>query len=138
MTEVLKNKISILSQLANADGNFDIRELTFIYGVCIRNKIEVDSIAEIISQPEPIISLESLTNPDKVSYLTDMFLLMMIDSKVLPKEIEFCLGIGKRLGFDQDGIRSFIDEISGQPDVNEEYLKERVGLLPRIDQQIPD
>jgi len=134
MTEALKNKISILSQLANVDGDFDIRELTFIYGICIRNKIEVDSIAPIITQPEPVISLERLTHQEKVSYLTDMFLLMMIDNKVLPKEIEFCLGIGKRLGFDLEGIRSFIVEISGQTDMNEEYIKERVELLPRIDQ----
>ncbi len=31
MNEVLKNKIHVLSQLANVDKDFDIRELSFIY-----------------------------------------------------------------------------------------------------------
>ena len=39
MNEVLKNKIHVLSQLANVDKDFDIRELSFIYDVCLRHNI---------------------------------------------------------------------------------------------------
>lgn len=132
MSEQLKIKLSILSQLANADGHFDIRELAFIYNVCLRNNITVDSIGDIISRPDPVISLDGLTAEDRAGYLTDMLLLMMIDGKVLPKEIQFSLEIGRRLGFDPDAIHSFIMELRDQRGVGREYIRGRVDQLPRI------
>lgn len=132
MTEQLKIKISILSQLANVDGHFDIRELAFIYNVCLRNNMAVDSIGDIIAEPEPVISLECLTADERAAYLTDILLLMMIDGKVLPKEIQFCLEIGKRLGFDPGAIQLFITELHGKADRSEDCIRKRVDLLPRI------
>ncbi len=131
MTDKLRGKISILSQLANIDNDFDIRELAFIYNICLRNNIEVDSIADIISNPEPSISLEKLSQEDKADYLSDLFLLMMIDGKVLPKEVQFCLEIGKRLGFDPNSINSLIQELSDVQNISEEYVRKKVDLLPK-------
>ncbi len=131
MKDKIRGKISILSQLANIDNDFDIRELAFIYNVCLRNDIHVDSIAEIISNPEPIISLETLTHKEKVEYLSDLFHLMMIDGKVLPKEIQFCVDIGKRLGFNPDAMYSLIHELRDQNKISEEYLKERIDNLSK-------
>jgi hypothetical protein len=131
MSEQLKIRISILSQLANADGHFDIRELAFIYNVCLRNQATVDSIGDIICQPDPVISLDDLTAGDRASYLTDVLLLMMIDGKVLPKEIQFSLEIGRRLGFDSDALHSFIMELRDQEGLDIEYIRQRVDHLTR-------
>lgn len=132
MTEQLKVKLSILSQLANVDGEFDIRELAFIYNVCLRNNIGVDAVADIISQPEPLISLSGLTADEQAQYLTDVLLLMMIDGKVLPREIQFSMDIGERLGYDPAAIRSFISELGEHSLVNEAYVRSRVDFLPRL------
>lgn len=132
MTEQLKVKISILSQLANADGVFDIRELAFIYNVCLRNNIGVDAVADIISQPEPVISLSGLTADEQAQYLTDVLLLMMIDGKVLPGEIQFSVDIGERLGYDPAAVRSFIGELGEHSVADEAYVRSRVYVLPRL------
>lgn len=132
LIEQIRGRISILTQLANVDGELDMRELAFIYNVCIRNSIEVDSIANLISNPEPVISLEDLTCQQQESYLVDILSLMMIDGKVLPAEVNFVLGIGERLGFNRAAILAFIEEMMYESSVSNEYIRHRVGQLPRL------
>jgi len=129
ITDALKSRISVLSQLAIADGEFDTRELAFIYRVCIRHNIDVDSIGDIITEPQPVLCLNGLTEEDKFSYLVDILSLMMIDGKILPREVHFCLDISARLGFSQEAVRAFIDEMSARPEIDEVYIKESVSRL---------
>ena len=131
MTDQIKAKISILSQLANIDGEFDVRELAFLYNVCIRNDVQLDTIGDIISQPEPVISLEDLTREDQLNYLTDMLMLMTIDGKVLPAEVDFCIEIAERLNFDADAVALFIEELKSHSHVSDAYIRDRVLILPR-------
>jgi len=125
----IRDRISILAQLANADGDFDIRELAFIYNVSLRNNIEVETIAEIINEPHPIISYDTLSRNEKVDYMTDILFLMMIDGKILPKEIQFCLTLSKKLGFNQSDIQNLISELHYQPTITEVDLRTKVDHL---------
>lgn len=126
-----KNRISILSQLANVDGEFDVRELAFLYNVCLRNNIDLESIGDLISEPEPVISLNDVTADEQVQYLVDVLMMMMIDGKVLPSEVRFCLEIGTRLGFDTLELRALISEVSSHTSVSELCIRYRVESLPR-------
>lgn len=132
MTAGLSAKISILSQLADVDGDFDMRELAFIYNVGLRNGMDVDRIGDIVANPEPVIHLEDLSIDDQQQCLTDILLLMMIDGKVLPKELEFCLTIAERLGFDAESVRLLVDGLSGDFAIGGETLRALVDALPRI------
>lgn len=129
--EKIKDRISILTQLANVDGDFDVRELAFIYNVSIRNNLEVDSIADIINTPHPVISFTELSDSEKVDYMADILFLMMIDGRILPKEIEFSLVIGYKLGFCKNDIQELITQLQYQ-DVNEVHLKKRIQLLLKV------
>jgi hypothetical protein len=132
MNEVLKNKIHVLSQLANVDKDFDIRELSFIYNVCLRHGIPVDAIAEIVAEPYPIITLENLQEHDRIDYMADILSLILIDGKVLPTEIQLCLTMGKRLGFETSSLNTFVLELRDKADVSEEYLRKKVEQLAKI------
>lgn len=132
LSKELKTRIGILSQLANVDGELESRELAFIYTICIRNNIEVGSIASLISNPEPVISLKDLTQEQQESYLVDVLSLMMIDGKVLPAEINYAAEMGERLGFDREALLEFIDELMFETTVGDEYIRHRVSLLPRL------
>jgi len=131
MNEKLRTKIGALSQLANIDGDFDIRELAFIYNVCLRNGVELDAIADIISKPGPVLSLSDLAPHEKDEYLSDILLLMMIDGKILPKEIQFCLEIGERLGFNSSALSELISELKYKNTITEELLKSRIEHLSK-------
>ncbi len=132
LLEQIRCRIGILSQLANVDGDLDMRELAFIYNICIRNSIELDSIADLISNPDPHISLDGLTRQQQESYLVDVLSLMMIDGKVLPAEVNFALGIGERLGFRPMDLQAFINELMFETGVTDDYIRQRVGELPRL------
>lgn len=129
MNKRLSDRISLLSQLARIDGDFDIRELTFIYAVCIRNKVELDEIPNIISHPQPVIAFGHLTPEDRVNYLTDIILLIMIDGKVLPSEVHFALEIAEHLGFDRIATHGLINDICDAKGITEAAIKEKVNDL---------
>lgn len=131
MNEKLKSRIAILSQLANIDGDFDVRELAFIYNVCLRNGVEVDSVAEIISKPGPASALKDLSDNEKDEYLSDIILLMMIDGKILPKEIQFCMEMGVKLGFDSKGLNELISDLQYKNTITEALLKDRIKRLSK-------
>lgn len=131
MNEKLKTRIGILSQLANIDGNFDVRELAFIYNVCLRNGVEVDSVAGIIAKPHNAVVLHDLTLKEREEYLKDILLLMMIDGKILPKEIQFCQEMGVRLGFNLNGLTELISELKYKNTIAEDLLTSKIEHLPK-------
>lgn len=131
MNEKLKTRIGILSQLANIDGNFDVRELAFIYNVCLRNGVEVDSVAGIIAKPNNAVVLHDLTLKEREEYLKDILLLMMIDGKILPKEIQFCQEMGVRLGFNLNGLTELISELKYKNTITEDLLTSKIEHLPK-------
>lgn len=131
MNEKLKTRIGILSQLANIDGNFDVRELAFIYNVCLRNGVAVDSVAGIIAKPDNAVVLHDLTLKEREEYLKDILLLMMIDGKILPKEIQFCQEMGVRLGFNLNGLTELISELKYKNTITEDLLTSKIEHLPK-------
>lgn len=106
----LRARISILVQLANVDDEFHPRELSFIYGVGLRNNLDLDTIGDIIASPEPVIGVKDLTPEEKISLLSDSIQLIQLDGKVLPREVAFCLDMASRLGLGNPDVRLFIKE----------------------------
>lgn len=125
----LINRISVLSQLAKIDDDVDVKELTFIYNVCLRNNIEVSDVAEIITHPNRSISFENSSIKEKIDLMTDLLLLMMVDGKVLPKEIDFCLSYSKKLGFSRNAINNLINDIQSNGVLSEEVIKNKISQM---------
>ena len=108
MDIILKKKINILIHLAGVDGHFAESERAFIYNICLRHGVDLDLIGYLIADPEPIEDLNHLSHETSIDYLSESLLLKMVDGKVLPTEIQFCLDIGERLGFDRVAIDELI------------------------------
>lgn len=115
MEDTLKKKINLLIHLANADGHFDIKERAFIYNVCLRHGVEVDTIGDLIEHPEELNIHANLPEEVRIDYLTDCLLLILVDGKLLPKEINFCYTIGVQLGFSELVLEKMVTLIRTEP-----------------------
>jgi len=129
LSDVLKNKISLLVQLANVDGHFDTEERSFIYNVCIRKGVPLAVIGEIIDEVEPFDFPHNISHATAVDYLSECLLLMMVDGKVLPSEVRFCLEIGEELGFNKRLIEKLIKDLQ---ELNHVTYKEVTKHVARI------
>ena len=130
MDAILRKKINILIHLAGADGHFDDTERAFIYNICLRHGVDLDTIGDLIAEPESIGSLGALSHATAVDYLTESILLMMVDGKVLPSEILFCQDMGLRLGFQKAAVDQLIHEIKDDFGIKYDDLHEHVFALP--------
>ena len=130
MDAVLRKKINILIHLAGADGHFDDSERAFIYNICLRHGVDLDTIGDLIAEPEPIGSLGALSHTTAVDYLTESILLMLVDGKVLPSEVLFCQDMGLRLGFQKAAVDQLIEEIKEDFGIKYDELHKLVLALP--------
>ena len=130
MDAVLRKKINILIHLASADGHFDDSERAFIYNISLRHGVDLDSIGDMIEDPEPIGSLGALSHATAVDYLTESILLMLVDGKVLPSEILFCQDMGIRLGFPKLAVDELIEDIKEDLHISYDDLYASVLALP--------
>ena len=130
MDAVLRKKINILIHLASADGHFDDSERAFIYNICLRHKVDLDTIGDLIADPEPIGSLGALPHHTAVDYFTESILLMLVDGKVLPSEILFCQDMGIRLGFPKSAVDELIHDIKDDFHISYDDLHKHVDALP--------
>ncbi|MCB0503907.1 MAG: TerB family tellurite resistance protein [Cyclobacteriaceae bacterium] len=130
MDAVLRKKINILIHLAGADGHFDDSERAFIYNICLRHGVDLETIGDLIANPEPIGSLGALSHASAVDYLTESILLMLVDGKVLPSEILFCQEMGIHLGFPKLAVDELIEEIREDLHISYDDLHMLVEALP--------
>lgn len=126
MEDTLKRKINLLIHLAKADGHFDIKEKAFIYNVCLRHGVDVDAIGDMIEYPEEIIVHADLPQEVRIDYLRDCLLLILVDGKLLPKEISFYFVIGTQLGFGQPVLDQLVSLIRSQPTITPPVLHEHI------------
>lgn len=132
MEEVLRKKINLLIQLALIDGDLDIRERSFIYNVCLRNGIDLDTIGDMIEQPQPIADLQDLPLATRIDYITDCLLLVMVDGKVLLKESSMIAGISEMLRFNKDAISGIIQGLYDKPGVDKYELRSRIEQAVKL------
>lgn len=126
MDETLRGKINLLIHLANSDGHFDIKEKAFIYNVCLRHGVELDTIGDMIEKPDPVSDLAMLPEPVRTDYLVDSLLLILVDGKLLPREISFLYQIGRQLGFSETLLGMLVSEIREQPATTYDMLRQRI------------
>ncbi|MEN8247431.1 MAG: hypothetical protein ABFS32_00740 [Bacteroidota bacterium] len=129
MDITLKKKINILVHLAGVDGHFDDSERAFIYNICLRHGVDLDLIGYLIADPEPIEDIGNLPHETAMDYLTESILLMMVDGKVLPTEVKFCLDIGERLGFERNDVDKIIQETRTDLSISYDDLGKRIKKL---------
>lgn len=127
MDSALKKKVNLLIQLALVDGELDIRERAFVYNVCLRNKVDLDTIGDMIDNPEPIGDLLELSLNERIEYIIDCLALVAVDGKVLPKETALVIDVASQLGFAKEVVQGFVEHIASDVNITRDNLTKLVS-----------
>ena len=130
MDIVTKNKINILIQLAEADKHFAKSERELIYKIAHDHNFPDEEVAELIRNPEPILSLGALSTEQKMDYLLSSIELIFVDQKLFESEIILCKSIAIKLGFNKNVVDYLVQnfEKKTQEDLKRTILVE-YGLI---------
>ena|SRR6185295_6845239 len=109
MDIVTKNKINILIQLAEADKHFATSEREMIYKIAKDRNFPEEVVAELIRQPEPIVSLGALSTDQKLDYLLTAVELILVDQRIFESEITLGKNIAIKLGFNKKVIDFLVE-----------------------------
>ncbi|MDH5602604.1 MAG: TerB family tellurite resistance protein [Cyclobacteriaceae bacterium] len=103
--------LRILVQMAKVDGQADESELELIRTIGASNNVTDEDIEKVINEAEssdPISGLDSLSKEAKMELLYNLTLVMKADGIVHKEEMKFCLGVIKKLGFDENVLFELI------------------------------
>ena len=97
MNIILRQKISLLINLAKADGEFAEEERSLITELATSKGLSEEEISELMQRPDDIQSLGALSRTRKKEYLLDAIRLMLADGKIEETERNFCQNIAVKL-----------------------------------------
>ncbi|MCA6381738.1 MAG: TerB family tellurite resistance protein [Cytophagales bacterium] len=109
MDIVTKKQLSILIHLAEADKHFAKAEREMIFRLAKIRNFSEEEVNALIRKPEPIDTLDALSNDQKLNYLYDCLDLIHVDNKVFESELTFCKSIAAKLGFKKNVIDFLVD-----------------------------
>jgi len=112
MDIILRQKLSLLINLANADGNFASEERDLIARLAYSKGLTKNEINDLIDRPDKIESLGALSRARKKEYLIDSIKLMLADGKIEESERNFCRNIAVKLRYDQNIVDFLIQHWS--------------------------
>lgn len=99
MDVILRQKLSLLINLARIDGHFATEEKELIENIAHENGLGRREIKELINSPDSIQSLGALSSRRKKEYLIDSIGLMLADGKIEKSEMNFCKNLANKLRF---------------------------------------
>ena len=92
-------ELNVLINLAAIDSIMDVKELKLVHMIGKANGIPQEEIDQMISTPQTITRLDSMTEDEKFEHLYYLILMMKSDGRVLRNEIDFCEHIAQKLGY---------------------------------------
>jgi uncharacterized tellurite resistance protein B-like protein len=125
---MLKEQLKILIKLATIDNELADKEANLIEKIGKANGVSEDEIYQMIKNPEPIKSLDTLSEDQRFEYLYNIIQLMKIDGKVYKSEIVFCQQIAERLGYKKKAVSELSKSIYSDPSItrDRDELKDRL------------
>ena len=126
--------LNILVQLAQIDGETDETELELIRQIGKSENLtdeDVDKVIETANYKEGIPSIDKFSDAEKLDLMTNLVLVMKIDGIVHKNEMEFCLSMVDKLGYNKDAffelVTSTTNDIKSDNDIRE--IKEKAKSL---------
>lgn len=116
MDIILRQKISLLINLAKADGYFAEEERELITELARSKGLSDYEINELINKPDSIHSLGALSKQRKREYLIDSIKLMLADGKIMESEKNFCRNIAVKMLYHKDVVDFLLDNWSSNID----------------------
>ena len=126
--------LSILVQMAQIDGETDETELELIRQIGKSENLSDDDIDKVIDTTNHeggVPSIENLSDKDKLELMTNLILVMKIDGIVHKNEMQFCLDMIDKLGYNKEAfyelVSSTTNDIMSEQDI--ENIREKAKTL---------
>lgn len=109
-----KTLIMNLLAVMFADGKVDDRELEFLRNVAFEIGYSQDDIQAILNNPDNIEFVVSDDPEMRIQQLVDMVLMMMADGEIDAAEMDLCMTIAARMGFNSGIIPQMVEDIAAK------------------------
>jgi len=107
-------KLQLLVNLARADDNLAQDEKQFIKNIGKAHGYPESSVETLFYETHAINIPENLTHEHRVDFAISLTQLMLLDKMMFLKEIEYCINLVERLGFEKRFIYKLIAAVSEQ------------------------
>jgi uncharacterized tellurite resistance protein B-like protein len=114
---MIKRQLNVLINMAASDNTVAEKEAKVIHTLAKANGISKEEVDEMLKKPEPIGSLESLTEDEKFENLYHLIQLMKSDGQVFKSEIHFCEQIAEKLGYKKAVVAELSSHIYSDPSI---------------------
>jgi len=126
--------LNILVQMAQIDGESDETELELIRQIGKSENLSDDDIDKIIDTTNHdggIPSIENLSEKDKLELMTNLILVMKIDGIIHKNEMQFCLDMIDKIGYDQDAFYELVSSTTNdiQSDKDIQVIRDKAKTL---------
>ena len=121
-------QLQALINLAISDMHFADEERELIYVIGQANGVPRKEIDDMIADPKPVGSMDSLSENERFEMLYNIVQLMKVDRKVYIVEIKFCEDIATKLGYSKKVIKELSSKVYANPSIttDREHLRHLV------------
>ena len=122
-----KEQLNMLINLAASDSLIAEKEARHLMIIGKAAGLSKDEIEEMMKNPSPIGSFDTLSDDQRFEYLYNIIQLMKIDGQVFKSEIVFCEEIAGRLGYNKKVVGELSTQIYSDPAItaNREGLRRK-------------
>jgi uncharacterized tellurite resistance protein B-like protein len=126
--------LNILVQMAQIDGETDDTELELIRQIGKSENLsdaDIDRVIASTDHNQGIPSVENFTDQQKLELITNLVLVMKIDGIVHKNEMQFCLDMVDKIGYNKEAffklVSSTTNDIKSEKDILD--IKEKAKAL---------
>lgn len=122
-----KAELNVLINLAASDRSVAERESKLIHLIANANGIAKEDVDVLLSNPQPIGDITSLTSDEKFEHLYHLIQLMKMDGQVFRSEIVFCEQMAEKLGFKKGVVAEISQHVYSDPSItaDRDMVKEK-------------
>lgn len=112
-----KAELNVLINLAASDRSVAERESKLIQLIAKANGISKEDVDALLTNPQPIGDINSLTSDEKFEHLYHLIQLMKMDGQVFRSEIVFCEQMAEKLGFKKGVVAEISQHVYSDPSI---------------------
>jgi uncharacterized tellurite resistance protein B-like protein len=114
---MVKDQLNVLINLAARDNMVAEKESKVIHLIAKANGVSEEEVNAMLRKPQPIGSLDALTEDPKFENLYHLIQLMKSDGQVFKSEINFCEQVAEKLGYKKSVVAELSSRIYSNPSI---------------------
>jgi uncharacterized tellurite resistance protein B-like protein len=114
---MIKEQLNVLINLAASDNKVAEKESKVIHMIGKANGMTKEEVDAMMSKPQPIGNLSTLTEDQKFENLYHLIQLMKSDGQVFKSEIHFCEQVAEKLGYKKGVVAELSARIYSDPTI---------------------